>query len=134
MCGYVRVCMCVRDEQRHQALEPPRPPPTTKKRHISLCAPYIMRKPHRGRGVRLYLLSLPPLSTLVCLSYVSLLSLPLTLTVNDCVCDTYTKRPKRKSRAHINVTALGVGCDATDVSETNSGGLAIHSRVQSLGG
>jgi len=37
---------------------------------ISLCGPYIMRKPRRGRGVRLYLLS--PLSTLACLCSLSL--------------------------------------------------------------
>jgi len=112
MCGYVRVC--VRDEQRHQTLEPPRTPPTTKKRRISLCGPCIMRKPRRGRGVRLYLLS-------------------LSLTVNDCVCDMYTRRPKRKSRAHINSSGTCVGRHAADASETDSGGLAIHSRVQSLG-
>ena len=127
MCGYVRVC--VRDEQRHQALEPPRPPPTTKKHHISLCGPYIMRKPRRGRGVRLYLLS-----PLYPLSYVSRMCLCcLSLTVNDCVCDMYTKRPKRKSRAHINSGGTCVRRHATDASETDSGGLAIHSRVQSLG-
>jgi len=77
MCGYVRVC-CVcamssgtkplslldRLQQRRSA--------------VSLCAPCIMRKPRRGRGVRLYLLS-----PLYPLSY--LLSLSLSLTVNDCV-------------------------------------------------
>jgi len=88
MCGCVGMYVCVRDEQRHQALEPPRPPPTTKKHHISLFAPYIMRKPRRGRGVRWYLLSLSlslSLSPLYPLSYVSRMSLRLTLTVNDCV-------------------------------------------------
>jgi len=125
------MCVCARDEQRHQALEPPRPPPTTKKHHISLCGPYIMRKPRRGRGVRLYLLS-----PLYPLSYVSRMCLCcLSLTVSDCVCVICTQRDQRASQEHIStVVALGVGCHATDASETNSGGLAIHSRVQSLGG
>jgi len=90
-----------------------------------------MRKPRRGRGVRLYLLSL-----LYPLSHVSALSLSLSLSLpnSERLCDTYTKRPKRKSRAHINSGGTCVGRHAADVSETDSGGLAIHSRVQSLGG
>jgi len=76
-------------------------------------------------------LSLPPLSTLVCVSRMCLSA--LSLTVSDSVCDTYTKRPKRKSRAHIDSDGTCVRRHATDASETNSGGLAIHSRVQSLG-
>jgi len=100
------MCVCARDEQRHQALEPPRPPPTTKKRHISLFAPYIMRKPRRGRGVRLYLLS-----PLYPLSYVSRMCLCcLSLTVNDCVCVICTQRDQSASQERIStVMALVSG-------------------------
>jgi len=50
------------------------------------------------------------------------------------LCVTRTPRDQSASHEHIpTVVALGVGCHAADVSETNSGGLAIHSRVQSLG-
>jgi len=114
MCGCVRMCMCVRDEQRHQALEPPRPPPTTKKRHISLFAPYIMRKPRRGRGVRLYLLS-----PLYPLSYVSRMCLCcLSLTVNECVIRTQRDQSASQERTSTVVALVSGAMPLTHRRQT----------------
>ena len=66
------MCVRVRDEQRHQALEPPRTPPITKKRQKSLsCAVYHAQATPRQR------------STFVSALYLSFIHSRMSLSASD---------------------------------------------------